>query len=194
MSEDRDELIARVAAELRTAPALSADLGVRIMARVRAEPLPGGWRALWATVLRPREVRVSPLSGLALAAGIAGLVFAAAVFSPARRGMPSPALTRAAGSAAADSVSPVQFVLVAPAARSVALVGDFNDWDVGALPLQRASADGVWTVTVPLAAGRYRYTFVVNGDRWVSDPEAAATVEDDFGRPNSIITVAGRGL
>ncbi len=190
MSEDRDELIGRVALVLRGAPALSPDLDARIMARVRRESVPGTWRAAWTAVRRPRELHVSPLAALAVAAGIAGLVLAAAMLSPARRGVPAASLARAL---APDSLTPVQFVLIMPSAESVALVGDFNDWNVGAEPLQQASAEGVWSVTVPLAPGRYRYTFVVNGNRWIADPAAPTTVEDDFGRPNSIITVAGRG-
>jgi 1,4-alpha-glucan branching enzyme len=48
---------------------------------------------------------------------------------------------------------------------------------------------GVWTITIPLAPGRYHYTFVVDGTTWVADPMAPRTLEDDFGRPNSVITV-----
>jgi hypothetical protein len=190
MAEDRDELIGRVAAALRGAPALSPDLDARIMARVRRERVPGTWRAAWAALRRPRQMFVSPLGGLAVAAGVAALVVGAAVLSPARRGVPAASLAQAP---APDSLTQVQFVLVMRSAGSVALVGDFNDWNVGAQQLQQVSQNGVWSVTVPLAPGRYRYTFVVNGNRWIADPAAPTTVDDDFGRPNSIITVAGRG-
>jgi 1,4-alpha-glucan branching enzyme len=81
--------------------------------------------------------------------------------------------------------------LVAPAASRVSVVGDFNDWDAGATPLARMAGGGVWTVEVPLSAGRHVYTFVVDGKRWVSDPSAPADNDDDFGRPNSVVTVAG---
>jgi 1,4-alpha-glucan branching enzyme len=70
-------------------------------------------------------------------------------------------------------------------------VGDFNDWDPRATPL-RATADSVWSVVVPLRPGRYHYTFVVDGTRWSRDPSAPRALEDDFGTPTSVITVAQR--
>ena len=83
----------------------------------------------------------------------------------------------------------VQFVLVAPSASRVALVGDFNNWDAAATPLREASAEGVWSVTLPLTPGRHIYAFVVDDSKWVPDPSAARAPEDDFGVPNSVIVV-----
>jgi len=91
-------------------------------------------------------------------------------------------------------VSPLnafQFVLVAPQASSVALVGDFNDWDPARSPMR--TAQGVWATTVPLAPGRYRYAFLVNGVEWRADPGAPAARDDEFGTPSSVITVGGNG-
>ena len=96
--------------------------------------------------------------------------------------MPGAALT-------AETV--IQFVLVAPEAASVALVGDFNDWNVSATPLVQGQGDGVWSVTVPLTPGRYQYSFLVDGSTWIQDPRAARAVEDEFGRPNSVVTIGG---
>ena len=84
----------------------------------------------------------------------------------------------------------MQFVLVAPSAHSVALVGDFNDWNVSATQLSRQSGDGVWWVTVPLQPGRYRYAFVVDGTLWRPDSNAPSA-DDEFGRRNSVVTVGG---
>jgi hypothetical protein len=44
---------------------------------------------------------------------------------------------------------------------------------------------------VPLRPGRYRYTFIVDGT-WHRDPAAPRALEDDFGTPTSVITVAQR--
>jgi 1,4-alpha-glucan branching enzyme len=87
-----------------------------------------------------------------------------------------------------SQVQTVQFVFRAPSAHRVALVGDFNDWDSEATPL-RPAAGGLWTVTVPLTAGRYTYTFVVDGERWMADPAAPPAPPDDFGRPGSVVTI-----
>lgn len=91
------------------------------------------------------------------------------------------------------SPSALQFVLVAPHAASVALVGDFNDWDPKRSPMSSATHRGVWATVVPLAPGRYRYAFLVNGVEWRADPAAPAARDDEFGTPSSVITVAGKG-
>jgi hypothetical protein len=193
MTLPHEEWAGRIAAELRRDVAFDPLFDARVMAAVRAEPRPGTAAAWWAALTRPRPVMISPLGGLALAAGIAGLVLGAAIAASALRLESGAGPAAGAGAGAAGPV-PVQFVLVMPEARSVALVGDFNDWDVRAAPLERAAGGeaGVWTVTVPLEPGRYRYTFVVDGSRWIADP-AAPQVEDDFGQPNSVITVGGPG-
>jgi hypothetical protein len=145
-----------------------------------------------AWIMRPRVLRLSPLAGLAAAAGIA-----LAVLTVERAGSDR-AVTRVAATApgataapvaAVDTIKLVQFMLVAPTARTVSVVGDFNDWDPTATPLREAAGAGVWTITVPLAAGRHQYVFMVDGNRWTPDPAAPVAVEDDFGLPNSVITV-----
>jgi 1,4-alpha-glucan branching enzyme len=129
---------------------------------------------------RPTQRRW-PAVGAALAAGIAA-AFAAGLlvgrWSAAPRVGPS-------------SVRPIEFALRTPADSAVVLVGDFNDWNPAATPLHRDS-DGVWSVTVPLRPGRYRYTFIVDGTSWRRDPAAPPALEDDFGAPTSVITIAQR--
>ncbi|HEY0779684.1 MAG TPA: isoamylase early set domain-containing protein, partial [Gemmatirosa sp.] len=101
-----------------------------------------------------------------------------------------------AATRARDTVYITRFMLVAPGAREVSLVGDFNEWDHGATPLRRVASQGgtqgVWTIDVPLTAGRYAYSFLVDGQRWVADPARPRAIgADDFGSPNSAVTVGG---
>jgi hypothetical protein len=172
----------------REAVALSPDFDAHVMQHVRDASReiasPGVWR--WMT--RSRTIRVSPLAGLALAAGLAGVVALAARRNDigARTAAPVPAV--AFTPAAAPMQQPTEFIFVNASASKVAIVGDFNDWDEGVSPLRRIGQD-VWAITIPLAPGRYHYTFVVDGTTWVPDPAAPRTLEDDFGRPNSVITV-----
>jgi predicted carbohydrate-binding protein with CBM48 len=182
-----DELIARIARHLRQP--VRTDLGVdqRVMAAVESLPRHRPAGALGTAVrwlTRRRTLALSPLGGLALAAGIAALGFVAA--PRVLRRPPSEESVRATP---ASSQSVVQFVLFAPAAKSVALVGDFNDWDPGATPLLTAQPGGAWSVAIPLAPGRHRYAFVVDGTQWLADPGAPPSRDDDFGSPNSIVTV-----
>jgi hypothetical protein len=86
---------------------------------------------------------------------------------------------------------PVQFMLVAPAATRVALVGEFNDWDPAATPMARAPG-GAWHVALPLANGRHVYAFLVDGTSWVADPQAPLVPEGWFGARNSVLLVSGQ--
>jgi hypothetical protein len=83
----------------------------------------------------------------------------------------------------------VQFALVAPRARQLALVGDFNSWNSHATPMTRDPATGAWVTNVRLAEGRYLYAFVADGKAWIADPHAPLASADDFAHPNSVIVV-----
>jgi hypothetical protein len=177
------DVTARVAASLKAPVRLDPALDARVMAHVTALPAHrpvGPLGHAWSWLRRPRTIAISPLTGLATAAGIAAVVFVVT-----RPGAPSVA-TPAAGDR-----TPVEFLLVAPRAASVMLVGDFNDWTAAATPLHTAAAGGLWAVTVPLAPGRYRYAFVVDGKRWQPDPSAPPAPDDEFGSPASVVTVGG---
>ncbi len=66
----------------------------------------------------------------------------------------------------------VAFRLVAHEARDASVVGDFNDWNPEATPLERSDA-GLWKATVPIEDGAWRYLFFVDGE-WMRDPENPA--------------------
>ncbi len=189
---DDDPLIERVADALRRPAPLRPDFDARVMAAVRRAPPAPAARA-WAWLREPRAVALSPLGGLALAAGFAALLIVGTWVAGRLRGGPGGGGAVALPSAAAGAGgggSVVTFVLLAPEARTVALAGDFDGWDAARLPLQRG-ASGLWTVDVPLRPGRYQYAFVVDGRRFVADPAAPRAVGDDFGQPTSVVTVAG---
>ena len=197
---------ARVMAAVRaSAPDARASESVAAvdLATVRARRRGGSG---WGWLTRPRTVTISPAGGLAIAAGVAAIVASVALLAgrdeaslaDARgqraAGQSAGATTFVSGRAAAavGDVRMVQFVLVAPGASRVSLVGDFNDWNPEAMPLRRSARDGAWTAEVPLAAGRHIYAFVVDGRDWVPDPNAPLTPGDDFGAPNSVIMVGDR--
>jgi hypothetical protein len=84
---------------------------------------------------------------------------------------------------------PIQFVLVAPDAHSVAVVGDFNNWGLNDTALVAENHNGVWSVSAPVHTGVHRYAFLVNGKQWVADPTAPRAADDDFGQPSSALVV-----
>jgi hypothetical protein len=186
VSEHDDRLI-RAIEVLKEPVSIDPGLDDRVMDQVESTPAPLTWAGrLWRAsdwMRRGRTVTVSPLGGLAFAAGLVALVLAGrALFAPVD-------MTPATTLAGAQAQSVTQFVIVAPAAGAVSLVGDFNDWSASATPMQRVQGNGVWSVTVPLDAGRYRYAFLVDGDIWLSDPAAPPALDDEFGRPGSVVTV-----
>jgi hypothetical protein len=169
-------------------PALEAGLDERIMAAVRRASAPR--RNAWRWLVEPRPVRIRPVVVPLAAAAVLALLWVAAPRGGAFPGQP--AATAAAAAAPRDTVY-VRFELADPNARAVAVAGSFNGWRAEALPMRR-DAGGVWSVTVPLPLGEYQYQFVVDGDRWVSDPTAHALEDDGFGGRNSVIVVGAKGV
>jgi len=168
MFDREDEIVDRVVRQLREPVAIDPALDDRVMAEIAADPEP-------AAAPRSRvPLRAWSWGGLAAAAALGAILIA----HPWRGGQES-------------ALDAFQFVLVAPQASSVALVGDFNDWDPARSPMR--TAQGVWATTVALAPGRYRYAFLVNGVEWRADPGAPAARDDEFGTPSSVITVGGKG-
>lgn len=191
---------ARIAAPLRAPVAIDAAFDGRVMAAVsadaaaglgpsrdasRAAASPGPVAIHWWQ--RSRTVELSPLSGFAIAAGIAGIAILGSLGLGSRLG-PSDR-TGAVASVVHDTVQVVRFVFVDAAAARVAVVGDFNGWNAQATPLAREGAPGVWAVSLPLRSGRHEYAFVVDGGRWAADPLAIRRA-DEFGTESSIVTVA----
>jgi hypothetical protein len=84
--------------------------------------------------------------------------------------------------------SMVRFAIQDPSARSVSIVGDFNDWDPAMTPMARGR-DGEWKADLELAPGRYRYSYLVDGSTWVADPVRPAIPDRDFDAPTSLVTV-----
>jgi 1,4-alpha-glucan branching enzyme len=82
----------------------------------------------------------------------------------------------------------VNFVCVAPQAKSVSLVGDFNNWDPAAHPMRRMP-DGAWLITVELRHGHHRYAFSVDGTLTL-DPRAQGITRNDQGQRVSLVPVS----
>jgi hypothetical protein len=192
VSEPEDLMIARIARELRKPERIDPAFDSRVMAEIRAGRLPKATPSAWQWLVRPRSFQLSPLGGLAFAGAMAAVLTIAVSLGDGSRSADTRSVAADGDApvavAPANPVQTVQFVLRAPAAHTVTLVGDFNDWDGDATPLHPA-AGGLWTVTVPLTAGRYTYTFVVDGERWMADPAAPPAPPDDFGRPSSVVTI-----
>jgi len=165
----------------------------RVMAAVRAEPPARRSGFSFARtarrIVQPR-VHLSPATSALLAAGLVGIgVIAGGRFTdrgvhsggePSARVAPQPPVS--------DTV--VKFVVIAPRASKVTLVGDFNDWNAAGTPMVRTADSGVWTVTLPLTAGRHVYAYLVDGSTWLTDPGEPLAPDDGFGHANSVRVVS----
>lgn len=75
-------------------------------------------------------------------------------------------------------------------ARNVALVGEFNDWNVYATQMKKLK-NGEFTVTLELDAGRaYEYRYLIDETRWENDWDADRYARSVFGNcDNSVVDV-----
>jgi len=136
-------------------------------------------RSLIAALWAPRLISVRPAIALAGAAACAALLWVGMARWP----------VHGAGdlSASADPSNVfVQFRLEQVQANRVQLAGSFTNWQPSYEMHQ--AAPGLWTITVPLAAGVHDYSFVVDGEQWVTDPYAPQ-ISDGFGGTNSRVTL-----
>lgn len=161
--------------EVRNTSPAGAPLGfdARVLSALEAEHQ-SAWKRGIEWLFRPRLVTVRPAAALA-AAAVAIVVLG---FLGLRE-----------DGATADSLVYVQFVVDAPAAETVHLVGDFTEWRPN-VALEDEDGDGVWSGRVPLRPGVHEYMFVIDGADWVTDPNAAGYQDDGFGQRNAIVAVS----
>jgi hypothetical protein len=152
----------------------------RVMAEIAALPERGRTRRALAWLVSPRSVRLSPLAG----------AVAAAALVLAIRGLPR--MQPEPATSSGDAVVYVQFVLEAPSATSVAVAGDFSDWEP-AFALEDADGDGVWSARVPVRPGVHAYMFLVDETSWQTDPNAGRYQDDGFGNRNAVLAVGASG-
>ncbi|MGH7616749.1 MAG: hypothetical protein ACREPM_05940 [Gemmatimonadaceae bacterium] len=194
MRNEDEQRIERIARELREPVPVSESLDGRIMRAVRELPR-HAQASLWSRLTTPRKVTIMPLSWGMLAASLAmfAALGAADAYQDVHRAAAPIAKALFPTAAKAQPAQRVQFVLVAPDAKKVAVVGDFNGWDASHIEFQaKHTGGGVWSVTAPVPVGHHRYSFVVDDSLWVADPIAPRAADNDFGLPNSAIVVSSQ--
>lgn len=191
---ERAELHATGAAlsALERLPRLAAPAGLaaRVMAEIRS-PRPSALARLRSWMER-RPLLGWEFAGAALAASTLFVVLAPLSLPPAGDALSQAALPSSlipAAHAPLGESNTLRFSLYAPQAGSVALVGDFNGWGSTSEVRLKPAENGTWSVAIPLPSGRYQYAFLVDGQRWVTDPRAEQHVSDDFGRQNAVVTI-----
>lgn len=82
------------------------------------------------------------------------------------------------------------FSLYAPQAKSVEIIGDFNQWQSGATPLAGPDETGRWRTRLafPGTWSRIEYIYWVNNTRRQVDPEQPV-VPDGFSGENNVLVL-----
>jgi hypothetical protein len=103
----------------------------------------------------------------------------------------APQVAPAKKAAAAKSVKSITFTLPKEAvakAKTVALVGDFNNWTVEKAIALKKQKDGSFKATLELESGKeYQYRFLLNGETWENAWDAPKYVPSPFGGDNSVV-------
>ena len=73
-------------------------------------------------------------------------------------------------------------------AKTVAVVGDFNNWDIQNGQKLSKQKDGSYAVTLDLASEKeYQFRFLINGEIWENAWDAPKYVPSPFGGDNSVV-------
>ncbi len=148
------------------------------------------WLAERSFQLRPAWALVALLAVLGGGAWLGARLTLARVAARVAAHVPAAGTTHATAAG-----TPVTFVLRAPGASRVSVVGDFNNWDAEAMPMSHSGTGDLWILNLPLPRGVHLYSFVLDGSEWRPDPSAPLAADDSFGGHNSVIVVNGaRGL
>jgi hypothetical protein len=83
--------------------------------------------------------------------------------------------------------SGAQVTFEVPEAGAVAIAGEWNQWRPD--PLTRV-APGRWQIVLLLARGAYRFSLVIDGERWIV-PAGVPTLPDDFGGEVGVLLIQG---
>lgn len=182
------------------------DLVTREAATDEEDALSARLRSWWTALTVPTTLRLRPVSAM-MTVLFAGVVLVGVLTwtmesaGPASEpGQPAPptAATQAESEPVQRTTTQVssngqtvwvRFLYPNSDADSVAVAGDFSRWEP--VPLSPRTVDGktVWTGLVPVSPGEHEYQFLINGDRWVTDPLAPVKRNDGFGAKNAVLNV-----
>lgn len=75
-------------------------------------------------------------------------------------------------------------------AKTVHIVGEFNNWDVSSIPMKRLKR-GAFNAVIDLEKGReYQFCYLLNGTDWENDGNADRYVSTPYGDvENSVVVV-----
>jgi len=73
-------------------------------------------------------------------------------------------------------------------AKTVQLLGDFNNWNESAEPMTALKTKD-FTATLELETRKaYQFRYLINGSVWKNDPQADYFAANSFGEENSVVS------
>lgn len=84
----------------------------------------------------------------------------------------------------------VDFKIWAPRAKTVCLMGSFNQWNDKTHAMKK-DTDGIWRKSIMAVPGRYEYRYLVDG-KWENDPANNNCCPNEYGTCNNVIEVFPR--
>jgi len=81
-------------------------------------------------------------------------------------------------------------IIAAPNAKSVCIVGDFNDWNIHANPMKKQK-NGDFTIKLDLEKGReYQFRYLIDDMTWENDWNADKYAKSPYGDvDNSVVII-----
>ncbi|WP_138429566.1 hypothetical protein [Fodinibius saliphilus] len=83
----------------------------------------------------------------------------------------------------------LRFMYLDDEAQSMAVAGDFSNWEPVELSKKVINGKTVWTGLVSMGRGEHNYMFIKDGEEWVTDPLAPVHRDDGFGNKNAVIYI-----
>lgn len=161
----------------------SPDLEVRIMARLKTQP-PGVAQRIVQWFKEPMTLRVSP--------ALAVLVMVFCILSGGYLTYHYHGGRSYEEAGTSQAGIPVVLYYKGKDARSVAVIGSFNNWNPKGYELEWKGDLGRWALKLHLQPGKHDYVFLINGEKVYPDPDADMIQEDDFGNRNSVLFIKGQ--
>lgn len=159
-----------------------------------AEPISEVIRNWFEQLLRPQQVIWRPVYGVALVL----LVLFSLGYPLFLSELESPEISEQSSSISSVDQSVQQistgaeevmlrFIYIDEDANSVAVAGDFSDWEPIELNRQQVNGEQVWSGIVSMSRGEHNYMFLKDGSEWITDPMAPVTRDDGFGNKNAVV-------
>jgi hypothetical protein len=141
------------------------------------------WRRVFLWLATPRLVTITPFRAAAVLTGAVLVVILATL--PTLLG-PKTAEIPSGGEQALVAVT---FSFNHPQARSISLIGSFNQWNPAGFEMQPQADGHRWVLELRLPPGRHTYAFLIDGRVAVADPNSTFAESDGFGSKNSILFI-----